>query len=96
MTGPVYRVSEKAELRSAPAGDAAGNLTQDASVSPPYTYKWDGEGRIASVTQGSTSTWSSFTYNALGQRGSSRACLADRQAAAVHGRLVRQSGRHGT
>jgi RHS repeat-associated protein len=50
------------------AYDAAGNLTTDASVGPtPYTYLWDAEGRMTSVTQGSTSIWN-FTYNALGQR----------------------------
>lgn len=49
------------------AYDAAGDLSTDASASPAYTYQWDAEGRITSVTQGSTSVWS-FTYNAVGDR----------------------------
>jgi len=45
--------------------DAAGDLTKDCSTSSNHTYQWDAEGRVASVDNGST--WS-FTYNALGQR----------------------------
>ena len=46
--------------------DAAGNMTTDCSSAAPYhTYQWDGEGRVASVDNGSTWT---FTYNAVGDR----------------------------
>jgi YD repeat-containing protein len=45
--------------------DAAGNLTQDSSTIPAHTYQWDAEGRVSSVDNGST--WS-FTYNAVGDR----------------------------
>ncbi|HUY12154.1 MAG TPA: RHS repeat-associated core domain-containing protein [Terriglobia bacterium] len=41
--------------------DAAGDLTKDFAGN---TYQWDGEGRLASVDNGSTNT---FAYNALGQ-----------------------------
>src|SRR5438094_10212384 len=34
------------------AYDAAGNLTQDASVSPALNYQYDAEGRPVAVTQG--------------------------------------------
>ena len=45
--------------------DAAGNLTQDGPTQPYHTYQWDAEGRLKSVDNGSTV---SYTYNALGQR----------------------------
>ena len=45
--------------------DAAGNMTADCSSTDNHTYQWDGEGRVASVDNGSTWT---FTYDALGDR----------------------------
>ena len=47
--------------------DLAGNLTTDASNSTHYTYQWDAEGRVWSVVNGATTTWS-FTYDANGDR----------------------------
>ncbi len=46
--------------------DAAGNLSQDASVTPTNTYQWDAEGRLTTVLQGS-STYLTNTHNAFGQ-----------------------------
>ncbi len=54
-----------ASLRAEDA--AAGNLTQDGSVTPVYAYSWDAEGRLTSVTQSGT-TLATYTYNALGQK----------------------------
>ncbi len=45
--------------------DAAGNLIQDNSTVPAHFYKWDAEGRLISIDNGSTA---SITFNALGQR----------------------------
>jgi RHS repeat-associated protein len=45
--------------------DAAGNLTKDSSNPTVHNYQWDAEGRVSSVDNGST--WS-FTYNAVGDR----------------------------
>jgi RHS repeat-associated protein len=45
--------------------DAAGNMTADCSSLDNHSYQWDGEGRVASVDNGSTWT---FTYNAVGDR----------------------------
>ena len=46
--------------------DAAGNMTTDCSSPVPHhTYQWDAEGRVTSVDNGSTWT---FTYDALGDR----------------------------
>jgi RHS repeat-associated protein len=46
--------------------DAAGNLTKDSSIpTSVHTYQWDAEGRVSSVDNGSTAT---FTYDAVGDR----------------------------
>ncbi len=45
--------------------DAAGDLMQDNSSVPAHFYKWDAEGRLISIDNGSTA---SITFNALGQR----------------------------
>jgi YD repeat-containing protein len=44
---------------------AFGDLTADGTGVGTHTYQWDGEGRLNSVDNGSTWT---FTYNALGER----------------------------
>ncbi len=47
--------------------DPAGNMTQDGGTTPFQTYKWDAEGRVTQISQGSTVV-ANYTYNALGQR----------------------------
>ena len=44
--------------------DSAGNVTGDGT----YTYTWDGEAHLTKVVQNGTTTVSTNTYNALGQR----------------------------
>jgi RHS repeat-associated protein len=46
------------------AYDAAGNLTGDGT----NTYQWDAEGRLTKAINGYSVTFSTNTYNALGQR----------------------------
>ncbi len=45
--------------------DAAGNLTQNGTGTGTHTFQWDAEGRMSSVDNGTTA---SYTYNALGHR----------------------------
>jgi len=44
--------------------DSAGNLLQDGTGAGTHSYQWDAEGKMKSVDNGTTST---YTYNALGQ-----------------------------